>query len=175
MFARRETCCLTLPMVELVPDVRLLCEEFARELVAAARGVRAAAFAGVERHEIRARYRVLESAVQQHLRLVEDRFIEPYRLVAREDAERLGEEVSTLRRNLYRASVEMMTRELYAEVLDRLAQALQMYALVDRDDLWAWTRSALVPVEKQQIFIAIGRRLRELYPLRAHTTYANAS
>lgn len=140
---------------------RLALAEHHDEIGTAAKALRASAFAD-DPLEVIMRYRSLEHAVLEHMRIEEEFVIPAYARHAPADAAVIRLAHGELRRQLFRLGIDAELRMLRLAAIDRLIATLREHAAHEKRGMYPWAQEFLTPVAKRELFKRISRSLRAL-------------
>jgi hypothetical protein len=135
--------------------------EHHEELEAACAALRTSAFAE-DPLDVISRYRNLEHAVLEHVKIEEDLILPAYARHAPADAAVIRVAHEELRRQLYRLGIDAELRMLRLEAIDRLIATLREQAAYAALRMYPWAQAVLTPVSKRELFKRISRSLRAL-------------
>jgi hypothetical protein len=112
--------------------------------------------------EVIVRFRNLEHAVLEHMKIEEDSLLPAYARYAPADAAVIRVAHEDLRRQLYRLGIEAELRYLRIEAIDHLIATLREHAAHETRGMYPWAQSVLTPDAKRELFKRISRSLRAL-------------
>jgi len=143
-----------------------LVAEHHRELERACQALLAPTY-GDDPRELALQYRGFERSTLDHLAAEEELILPAYADHAPEDARAIRDEHAAIRKLLLRIGVEVELHFVREPTVKQLVDTLRAHAVREELSMYRWAADHLPLSTRRQLFVRIGRSLREL--VRART------